>query len=196
MKRAVKWGVVALVVLTATSGVTQADQIFNFTITGGAGSSPSSLAGTTVTGTIDLPFSGDGTGAASHIDINSYPSGLGNIGTPPLDATTWSTPLTNTFTVTSGAITAVTFEALNGPSPDAAVLLLEIQTGELEDSTQGRFVLGSPSAGGSVVYSAQTATPEPASLTLLCSAFCAVGGFHAFRRRRHAALELCEQPQA
>jgi hypothetical protein len=110
---------------------------------------------------------------------------LGNIGTPPLDATTWTTQLSNDFTVSLGQIFfPTTFQALNGPSPDSATVLLQISTGQLVDIPAFGLVLGR------IVYTPEevTSTPEPASVTLLISGFLAAGGVHFVRRRRTGLL--------
>jgi len=186
MKRSTKLGALAVLILASTSGVTQADQIFNYTFTNSAGSVPG-----TVTGSIDLP-DGNGTFAATHVFIDSYPAALGSIGTPPLDAATW-TQLTNSWTVASGAITTESFEAVNQtPSPpfDGATLLFIPTIGDLEDSSTGANV------EGSVVFTPQVSTPEPASLTLLASGFFAIGGFGLVRRRRSSPVCTAAPPES
>src|SRR5208337_3696765 len=106
MKRMMKLGMLAVVLLAAMAGRTQAgSQIFDFSFTTDATTPPGWITGT-VTGEIVLPFSGDGSGPATLVSIGTIPSGMTNIyGTLPINATAWDTQVVNTFTVFGGMIT-------------------------------------------------------------------------------------------
>jgi hypothetical protein len=174
MKRAMVSGAIALAILTAGSVATRADQIFDYSFTNVSGS----VAGT-VTGHVDLPFNGDGSGPATHVFIDSYPAALGNIGN--LEATTWSTPLSNNFVVSGGspAQTGTVYSALDAASPGPD-LVLEPLIGEL--LTNNGFVLGP------ITWSQQTTTPEPASLTLLGVSLFTFGASRVWRRRKDSNI--------
>jgi len=187
MKRATMLGVLAMAMLAATATPSQADQIWDFSFTN-AGPPIGGNTNGTVTGTIDLPLGvtgntpDDGTAAASSVIITSYPAALGNIGTTPIDTATWP-EASNSFTVTAGSLTTAFFSAVNNPgSPDAASLSFNINDGSLFDIT----------ADHNNVYGAMSftfeppasPTPEPASVTLLCTGLFAFGGFGLSRRRR------------
>jgi len=117
MKRAMKLGMLAGVLLAATAGQTKADlQVFDFSFTND-GSFPEG-GGTpgTVTGEVVLSFSGDGSGSASLVSIDSIPIAptLPNIyGSLPIYATSWTNQEANAFTVSSGVITAADFSAFD-----------------------------------------------------------------------------------
>ena len=93
MKRTMKLGMLAVVLLAATAGRTQAgSQSFDFSFTTDPTTPPGWITGT-VTGEIVLP-SGDGSGlAATLVSIVNIPSGMTNIYDPtlPIDVTIWDT---------------------------------------------------------------------------------------------------------
>jgi hypothetical protein len=184
MKRTLKLVVLAVVFLSADAGQSQADQIFNFSFTNTLGN-----VNGTVTGEIDLPFNGSGTGAASHVYIDSYPTALGNVGSLPIDTRMWISVTEDQFTVTSGQLSFVSFVAgttspqssvfnLAGPIPSESLLTTSTSP------TDHPFVEGPPT------FSGPTRTPEPASITLLVSGFLTASGFGIYRRRRGRATEL------
>ena len=79
MKRTMKLGMLAVVLLAAMAGRAQAgSQIFDFSFTTDATTPPGWITGT-VTGEIVLP-SGDGSGlAGTLVSIDTIPSGMTNI---------------------------------------------------------------------------------------------------------------------
>jgi PEP-CTERM motif len=158
--------------LAAVPGTTRADEIFDFSFTNSTGNT----AGT-VTGTIDFAITGDATNvAASDVTITSYPSAWGNIGTTPVDV--FGMPISNSFTVSGGEITAADFFSKFAYMPDGGGLMLKTTSGELYDSTTGNYV------EGDITYTPQVSTPEPAALTLLGTGLLALGGFGLRRWRR------------
>ena len=90
MKRTMKLGMLAVVLLAAMAGRTQAgSQIFDFSFTTDATTPPGWITGT-VKGEIELPFSGDGSGPATLVSIDTIPSGMTNIYlTYPINVTAW-----------------------------------------------------------------------------------------------------------
>lgn len=74
---------------------------------------------------MDLPFvgaGGSGTGAASNLTITSYPAGVAL--DPNNVATTWTTVVDNTFTVTAGAVTSFQFFSDGVPEPATWAMML------------------------------------------------------------------------
>jgi hypothetical protein len=140
MKRTVISGAIALAILGPGSVATRADPIYDLSFTKTTGN----VAGT-VTGTIDLPFSGDRSGAATHVIINSSPFALG---TNPLDATTWVGHENNNSVVSgrSAAHTGTVFEAhgkglVPGPKAESEPVMCYAticQPGVLKDEVLGR----------------------------------------------------------
>jgi hypothetical protein len=68
----------------------------------------------TVTGTVDLPFvnaGGTGSGAADSLLLTSIPAGFGTLAGGN-NVTNWADEVTNTFTVTAGAVTSFEFLAV------------------------------------------------------------------------------------
>lgn len=173
MNRFLVLGVITAGMWAAVPGTTHADQIFDFSFTNTLGDTPG-----TVTGTVDIPFAGNGTGAATNVTITSYPGAVGNVGTPPIDVTSWSTQLTNSFTVTGGNITSVFYEALGSGLPDTGLFQLLTPNGELLDASTGHFV------EGPVTFTPAVASPEPGTITLLGTGLLALGGLVVGRRRK------------
>jgi hypothetical protein len=80
----------------------------------------------TLTGTLDLPFvnaGGSGTGAASSLVLTSFPAGFGAL-VGGNTVTNWANQVTDTFTVTSGAITSNQFFATTGTADPSDVFVL------------------------------------------------------------------------
>jgi hypothetical protein len=72
----------------------------------------------TVTGTVDLPFvnaGGSGSGAADSLLLTSIPAGFGALAGGN-NVTNWADQVTNTFTVTAGAVTSFEFLAVTSPN--------------------------------------------------------------------------------
>jgi hypothetical protein len=179
MLRAMKLGMLSVVVLAAMAGKTRADQIFDFSFTNTLGN----VAGT-ITGEVILPSGPNYTGPATGVLITSIPPALNVILADPNDATTWSGQYYNTFVETAGAITSVNFDAFD-LSPYPAQLFLRYGLVAYPDDSTVLFAnYGELYVQGPPTFVAQSSsTPEPATITLLASAF-AVGGLGLCRRRR------------
>jgi len=184
MKRAMMLGVLAMAMLAATATQSRADQIWDFSFTN-AGPPTGGNTNGTVTGTIDLPLGvtgntpDNGTVAANSVIITSYPAAVGNIGTTPIDATTWSNQAGSLFTVASGSLTVADFSA-GYNSPLDVGLSFDISNGSLINYPYTQVY-------GPISFTFEppaSPTPEPASLTLLCTGLLAFGGFGLSRRRR------------
>src|SRR5208337_224743 len=172
MKRMMKLGMLAVVLLAAMAGRTQAgSQIFDFSFTTDATTPPGWITGT-VTGEIVLPFSGDGSGQATLVSINTIPSGMTNIyGTLPINATAWDTQVVNTFTVSGGMITSANYSATNAltPPPEGSLISFGSGTNELQFTNQIGVAqeTGNESGFPGVTFTPVSVTiPEPSSLTL------------------------------
>jgi hypothetical protein len=96
---------VAISAIVLSGAYAKADDFtFSFTNTTG------NVSGT-VTGEI-LGLTDNTTGPATHVIIESYPALFDSyFGLPPLDATSWATVSADTFTESSGVITAADFSA-------------------------------------------------------------------------------------
>ena len=182
MMRTVRRTLLALLMSAATIGRLQAEQIFDFSFTNTIGNVPG-----TVTGEIVLPFDGNGTGAASQVLLETFPSALSPIGAPPIDTTLWTYQELNTFTVSTGQVTGASeFYAYTSTSYPSSVIDLTTTTSYLA------YGPGPLSHGSNTeVYSDATSfnpasSPEPATLTLLAAGILAFAGFHFCRRRRRA----------
>lgn len=78
--RTVKLVVLAVLLLAAAATQSLADQIWDFSISNTEGNTPG-----TVTGEIVLPFTGNGTGSASQVFIDTLPAGFPSPGPLPYD---------------------------------------------------------------------------------------------------------------
>jgi len=172
MKRTMKLGMLAVVLLAATAGRTQAgSQSFDFSFTTDD-TTPSGWITGTVKGEIELPFSGDGSGPATLVSIDTIPSGMTNIyGTLPINATAWDTQVVNTFTVSGGMITSANYSATNAltPPPEGSLISFGSGTNELQFTNQIGVAqeTGNESGFPGVTFTPVSVTiPEPSSLIL------------------------------
>lgn len=186
MKSRMKEAVLAVAMLAATAGKSHADQIFDFSSSYVAGN----VSGT-MTGQVVLPFNGDGTGAATEVVIDSFPSifvpylGPAPVTIGPTFAPTWDNP-GNTFTVASGNIvSSSTFTVWFSPAAYVGDMRFELNGLYDTELNDGGTLPGNwPGVDyyyGTLNYQS---TPEPATLTLLASGILAIGGFGLYRRRR------------
>src|SRR5271157_3146624 len=192
MKRAMKLGMLAGVLLAATAGQTKADlQVFDFSFTND-GSLPET-GGTpgTVTGEVVLSFSGDGSGSASLVSIDSIPIGLTNIyGSLPINATSWSNQVANEFTVSLGVITAADFLAIDTPYPGATGgAILELNHNNALNDLQmvpAHMITINPGTGNlsGLAGIAFTPVPEPSTLNIAgLAGVCGIAYVVANKRR-------------
>jgi len=172
MKRTMKLGMLAVVLLAAMAGRTQAgSQIFDFSFTTDATTPPGWITGT-VTGEIVLDFSGDGSGHATLVSIDTIPSGMTNIyGTLPINATAWDMQGLNTFTVSGGMITSADYSAIATtlPPPEGSLISFGSGSNELQFTNQNNVVqsTGNESGFPGVTFTPVSVTiPEPSSLIL------------------------------
>jgi PEP-CTERM motif len=161
----------SVVLLACAAGPARADLVFDFSFTNNSGN----VSGT-VTGEILGLVDNEANQSASEVLIDSYPAGLGNIGSTPIDVTSWFDQVANSFTVVSGQLTDVNFEATatNAP-PSYPSFTLQDTYAELNDTT-GYVFSTAPN------YSQASVVPEPASLTLLGIGIPGVAGY-GWRRR-------------
>jgi hypothetical protein len=158
----------------------------------------------TVTGTLDLPFvsgSGSGTGGASSLVLTSIPASFGTLGGGDF-VTSWADQVTNTFTVTSGAITSFEFMAvtsgdtsvgdyfgINSTGSSAGSFGGWVLPGDLNELSETASIFGYNYGGaGGVTFSA-SATPLPSTWTMLIAGFAGLG-FFAYRGTRKNAAAL------
>lgn len=187
MMRAVKLILLVVLMLAAAERETRASQIFDYSFTGDSGYG--GVAGT-ITGEIILPFTGNGTGAATEVTANGYPANFAAVADSPVNAVTWNQPSVylNSFTVTNGHLTAAQFQAQNEPAPtvpyDTVIATLSINTILPYLDDQDYFLDFAEYVEGTPTFTFQpNASPEPVSITLLASGFLAVGAFRLVRRR-------------
>ena len=172
MKRMMKLGMLAVVLLAATAGRTQAgSQSFDFSFTTDD-TTPTGWIPGTVTGEIMLPFSGDGSGSATQVLIDAIPSGMTNIyGTLPINATAWDTQVVNTFTVSGGMITSADYSAnaTTLPTPEESLFTFGSGSNELKFTNQSGIAqeTGNESGFLGVTFTpVSVPIPEPSSLIL------------------------------
>jgi hypothetical protein len=196
MRRSIKLSVLTAAVFAAMLGEAQAGfQVFSFSFPNdprvGNVDGP-------VTGEIVLPFVGDGTGAASHVVLDSFPAGLVGLDTQPPSA--WSIQNTNTFTVTGGMITAAFFDPMQRTPQYLSGFVLggslnALYTSNLTSMTpliyQTADVGGLAAAHWTFV---SVTTPEPVSVTVWGTVIVTVGAFHFVRRRRKS--KTAQPPRA
>ncbi len=132
MKRTMKLGLLAVVLLAATAGRTQAGiQTFDFSFTTDVPTPPGLITGT-VTGEIVLPSGDFSDQPATLVSIDTIPSGMTNIyGTLPIDVTAWDNQGVNKFTVSGGMITSADYvaNALTLPQPEVGSSSFSIGAG-------------------------------------------------------------------
>jgi len=168
----------------------QASEIFDFSFTNTTGNVPG-----TVTGQIVLPFNGDGSGAATHVYVDTMPPGLNAPVTAPFDATAYiySGTHDNAFSVAAGQITSANFFQLLDAGPQYGSLdpYFELSTQFSNGSgNQLAYFNGYPSSpvafvrGGAATYTLESSTPEPATLTILGTGLFSIGAFGVRWRRK------------
>ncbi len=165
MKRMMKLGMLAVVLLAATAGRTQAgSQSFDFSFTTDD-TTPTGWIPGTVTGEIELPFSGDGSGSATQVLIDAIPSGMTYNGTLPINATAWDIQM-NKFTVSGGMITLAEYLAIDMtlPSPEVSFITFSSGSNELQLTNQNN-VTGNENGFFGVTF-VSVPIPEPSSLIL------------------------------
>lgn|SRR5208337_1731745 len=143
-----------------------ADISFDFSFTNVDGNIPG-----TVTGEIVLPFSGDGTGSATMVAIDTIPNTMTNIyGTTPINVLAWSSIGDNTFTVSSGQITSANFVATDSSLPTGAQAQLILRPGSFAslyfDFTDGSVQDVKDLSGQILITPATINTPEPSTLII------------------------------
>src|SRR5208337_3036952 len=168
MKRTMKLGMLAVVLLAAMAGRTQAgSQTFDFSFTTDATTPPDWITGT-VTGEIVLPFSGDGSGPATLVSIDKIPPGMTYIyGTLPINATAWDSQVVNTFTVSGGMITLADYSAKS--TSEGSLIVFGSLSNELQLTNQNNVVqqTGNDSGFPGVTFTpVSVPIPEPSSLIL------------------------------
>jgi len=171
MKRTMKLGMLAVVLLAVTAGRTQAgSQSFDFSFTTDR-TTPNDWITGTVTGEIVLPFSGDGSGPPTLVSIDTIPSGMTNIyGTLPINVTAWDTQgKNNNFTVSGGLISSADYSATNAltPSPEGSFISFGAGSNQLQFTNQNNVVQNTGNESGSPgVTFTPSPIPEPSSLIL------------------------------
>jgi hypothetical protein len=193
MKRSVLLGVLAIAIAVSIARQSQADQILDFTFSFQNEPGVGNVAGT-VSGNIVLDVLPSGSATATALTIDSLPSGLSLIGSPPIDVTQWSVQISNEFTVSNGLVTAGWFDADSYSHSVHAVFELNygyaVYGGVIGGVNSAEYaVVGADYAVANVDGLAganidPSPTPEPASITMLVSGFFAAGGFGLYRRRR------------
>ncbi len=171
MKRTMKLGMLAVVLLAATAGRTQAgSQSFDFSFTTDATTPLDWITGT-VTGEIMLP-SGDGIGlAATLVSIVNIPSGMTSIYNPPLpiNATAWDRQMRNSFTVSGGMITSADYSANDVLSTsEGSLIVFGSGSNQLQFTNQNVVQnTGNESGPLGVTFTpVSVPIPEPSSLIL------------------------------
>jgi hypothetical protein len=189
MMRTVTPSVLAVLMVAAMAGQTEASLVFDFSFTNTAGTLPG-----TVTGQI-LGLTNNNTGPATHVLIDTFPSEFEiQLISSPVDVTAW-TLKANSFTVTNGQVTAADFNAQFGDfstmGGNGAALMLDYGS-----NGRNELVAAIPAVsydllnfnglpGANIVpETSPPPTPEPASFAFLASGFLAFGGFRLCRRRR------------
>jgi PEP-CTERM motif len=119
-----------------------------------------------------LLFSGDGSGPATLVSIDTIPSGMTNIyGTLPINVTAWDMQGANTFTVFGGLITSADYSAnaFTLPKPEASSISFGAGTNFLQFTSPSTTVqeTGNQSGFPGVTFTpVSVPIPEPSSLIL------------------------------
>ena len=149
-------GFATTLALAATANNAQALD-FTFSFDNGFGSTPGTVKGN-ITGL------NEGTGAANSVIITDYPAGLGGTFDEGNDATLWSNQTSNSFTVSSGSITAANFGADSNTGDDVFCLNCGSYNGLTLDDLNTDTVNDEGFAGAT--YSAATPVPFGVSTDL------------------------------
>jgi hypothetical protein len=161
----------------------KADLTFSFTVTNTQGDVPG-----TFTGEI-FGLTNNTTSAATHVVIDSFPSGLNSLVSPPIDATTWDQQYQNSFTVSNDQITDGGFwaqQTINGIGQGYQLYL----NGEDGfnflnlDGTNFNYVWGDDGFAAANFTLVSSTVPEPGSLAMFLGLGLTGVGF--LRRRRRA----------
>ena len=189
MMRTIKLGMAAVILLALTTAQAQAGTMtFDFSITTD-GSLPNPgvpvLAGT-VTGEIVLASLTNGTEAATSIFIDSYPSGLGSLGSIT-DAVLWNGPYgINSFTLTNGEITNSEFASTDVVGSNSLNLFINYGgTNWFQAYTPGTGdnIVGNYDGESGLNYTSLS-VPEPSSFCLAALAVVCGIAYRVTNKRR------------
>ncbi len=171
----------AVLPLILSGGTARAGGLnFDFSITNTQGN----VSGT-VTGEI-IGLADNATSAAAEVIILSFPSGRDSLYSPPIDATTWTHQIDNSFTVENGQVVAADFYAFQGTGT-----FLYINGDGDEDfnfaslnASGNLYVYGDKGLAAANIVPTAAAVPEPSSLAL--AGIAALDGLGVCARRRRA----------
>ena len=165
----------ALMMFLLTGGVTisttsKAQLIFSFSVTNTAGTVAGTFKGE-IFGLID-----NSTSSATKVLIESFPSGLNSLASPPVDAILWNQQNQNSFTVSGGQITAGGFWAdktVNGNLTGFQLFLNGSSFNYLNlDGKNAKAIWGANGINATNFSRVSPAgTPEPGSYALFAGVF-------------------------